>query len=93
MESWNEFSAILFFQLLANKSGARYSEAKNQQTPDCLENLRWTDMNFYLYEERFYNSLAEGNWSQVEINSDMVKKFGEEYNNELARVLKQYGWD
>ena len=93
MESWNESSAILFFQLLANKSGARYSEAKNQQTPVCLETLRRIDMNFYTYETRFYDSIADGNVGQVEANGNRLEELTEEYNNELDRVLKQYGWD
>ena len=92
LESRSLSSSPQYNTLLEN-ARSRYIEARDQQTPICLEALQAIDMSFYNYEVKFYTSSAAYWYQESEANAKRLDDLGEEYNQELDRVLKQYGWD
>jgi len=91
--SWNDYTTLNQFSLLAEHARERYHAQLNQETIACLEDLNDHNADFYWYEWKMYEAASKDDFLLAAQYDDDRFQSLEAMMRELDRMAAKYNWD
>jgi hypothetical protein len=92
-DSWNEYTSLAQFSVLANRAEQRYRAQLSEDTISCIEDLQEQTVDFFYYEWKMYEAAGKGDFYLAnEYDKDAIIA-SEEMMRELEKMAEKYDWD
>ncbi|NIS83512.1 MAG: hypothetical protein GTO14_25690 [Anaerolineales bacterium] len=91
--SWDDYTTLGQFSVLAVQAEKRYREQLEQETIKCLKDLHDHNIDFFWYEWKMYEAASNGDFElAAQYDAESIRA-SEAAMREFDRMAEKYNWD